>query len=330
MIPKIKNFSKWGFVCGRISALEGAFLPKEFFLNLINQEKADDVVSMLQDTFLKDYISPGAMFLGEDFGNIFDKSFNNMAFSLRGDCPDTLPVDLFLIQNDYLNLSIAIKERTDFVFQPCLFSYDILTAIAQGDYADLPITFKESYAWQTGEVYSMNPALLDIVVDGAYLRHLLLLSSNTESELIKKYIMLKITFSIIITMWRGMNQGIPLKHYQQYLTPVAGFDHLIDELAVTANLENWKGIIGGEIGDIFFECFEYEEVDHISVFDLKVNNYLSNMAYIGAYQTAGPERVFSFLLRLLIEIQNLKLVVIGRISNIDKDFLKARLKECYV
>ncbi|MCX7966496.1 MAG: V-type ATPase subunit [Syntrophorhabdaceae bacterium] len=330
MIPRIRNFSKWGFVCGRISVLEGNFLPKEFFLNLINQEKTDDIVAMLQDTFLREYISPGAMWLGENFSNIFDRCFNDMAFSLRDDCPSTLPVDLFLIQNDYLNLSNAVKERKDFVFPSCLFSYDILTAIAEGDYADLPKTFKESYAWQTGEIFGINPALLDIIVDGAYLRHLLMFSDATESELIKKYIYMRITSYIIIAMWRGMNKGIPLKYYQQYLSPVGEFNHLIDDLAVSGNIENWRGIIGGEIGEIFFESSEYEELDPISIFDLKVNNYLSNMAHGGAYQTAGPERVFAFLLGLLTEMQNLKLVVIGRINNIDRDFLRARLRECYV
>lgn len=330
MIPRIHNFAKWGFVCGRISVLEGTFLPKEFFLNLINQEKTDDIIAMLQDTFVKDYVTPGAVWFSEDFGNIFDRCFIDMAFSLRVDCPSPLPVDLFLIQNDYLNLSTAVKEKTDFVFQPCLFSYDMLNAIAQGDYGDLPKTFKESYAWQTGEVLNMNPALLDIVVDGAYLRHLLMISDETESELIKKYIQLRITSCIITAMWRGMNKGLPLKYYQQYLSPVRGFDHLIDDLAVTGNIENWRGIIGGEIGEILLECIEYKEVDHISIFDFRVNNFLSNMAHAGAYQTAGPERVFTFLLGLLTEMQNLKLVVIGRINNIDRDFLKARLRDTYV
>jgi len=330
MIPKINNFAKWGFVCGRISVLESAFLPKEFFLNLVNQERIDDIIVMLQDTYLKDYISPGAMWLSEEFGNIFDRCFNDIAFSLRSDCPSPLPVDLFLIQNDYLNLALAVKDRTDFVFPPCLFSYDMLSAIAQKDYADLPKTFKESYAWQTGEVSGINPAFLDIIVDGAYLRHLLLISDETRSELIKKYINLRIISYIIITMWRGMDKGIPLKHYQQYFLPVPGFNNLIDELAITTNIENWRDIIGGEIGEIFFECCAYEEIDHISIFDFKVNNFLSNMAHLGAYQTAGPERVFAFLLGLLTEMQNLKLVVMGRINNIDRDYLKARIRDCYV
>ncbi|HPP07126.1 MAG TPA: V-type ATPase subunit, partial [Syntrophorhabdaceae bacterium] len=219
---------------------------------------------------------------------------------------------------------------TDFVFPPCLFSYDTLIDIAQGDYGGLPKTLKESYAWQTGEIFNINPLLLDIIVDGAYLRHLKLFSDETTSELIKKYITLRITSYIIIAMWRGLDKGIPLKHYQQYLSPVTDFDYLIDDLAMTPNTENWRAIIGGEIGDIFFECCEYEEVDHISIFDFKVNNYLSNIAHAGAYQTAGPERAFAFLLGLLTELQNLKLVVMGRMNNIDREFLKARIKDPYV
>ncbi|HOV91339.1 MAG TPA: V-type ATPase subunit [Syntrophorhabdaceae bacterium] len=330
MIPRIKNRSNWGFVSGRISVLESGFLPKEFFLNMINTEKVDNVIALLQETFVKDYITPGAMWLGEDLGTIFDRCFNDMAFSIRGDCPVSLPVDIFLIKNDYLNLKAAMTGKKSFVFPPCLFSIDMLSSIADGDYSDLPPSFKESPEWSGTEIFDISPGNLDIMLDGAYLRHLLFFSRQTESELIKKYIHYRVISHLIIILWRALNQGISLKRYQQYLPPLGDFTHLIDELAGIGGIENWRSIIGGEVGELLFECCEYEEIDNISVFDYRVMNYLSRLAHDGAYQTAGPERVLAFILGFSIEIQNLKLIVTGRINRVDPNFLKNRLKDCYV
>jgi hypothetical protein len=106
MIPKIKNNSRWGFVSGRISVLEGKLLPRDFFMNLIAQEHLGDLIQHLQDTFLRDYLMPGTVW--DDFSYVCDRCFYEMALSLKGDAPSSLPVDLFLLQGDYLNLKSAL------------------------------------------------------------------------------------------------------------------------------------------------------------------------------------------------------------------------------
>jgi V/A-type H+-transporting ATPase subunit C len=102
------------------------------------------------------------------------------------------------------------------------------------------------------------------------------------------------------------------------------------ELTGINNPETWPAVIGGIIGDLFNESLESYADDQISSFDLKVTNYLTRIARDGRLQTAGPERVFSFLAGLSVEMQNLKLVVTGRFNRIDQDLLKERLKDCYV
>ena len=47
MVSKIPNIPQWGFVSGRISVLEARFLPREFFMNMISQERIEDIVPYL-------------------------------------------------------------------------------------------------------------------------------------------------------------------------------------------------------------------------------------------------------------------------------------------
>lgn len=328
MVPKIPNIPQWGFVSGRISVLEARFLPREFFMNMISQERIEDIVPHLQDTFLKDYLAPGAVW--EDFGALSDRCFYDMALSLRGNCPSTIPVDIFLLQSDYLNLKGALTGATAFPFPISLFTQEMLLAIVHEDYAELPRSLRESTGWTAGDAFQIDSGILDIMLDGSYLRHLLSLANEIESEMVSIYVKERVLAYIVIVLWRAANQGIPLKRYQQHFLPLEDFTQVVIELTGINNPETWPAVIGGIIGDLFNESLESYADDQISSFDLKVTNYLTRIARDGRLQTAGPERVFSFLAGLSVEMQNLKLVVTGRLNRIDQDLLKERLKDCYV
>jgi V/A-type H+-transporting ATPase subunit C len=329
MIPKIKNNPRWGFVSARISVLEARLLPREFFLNLIAQEHLEDLVPHLQDTFLRDYISPGTVW--SDFGDLCDRFFYEMALSIREESPSSIPADLFLLGGDYLNLKNALTGSAEFPFNFGLLSPEKLLAVSHGDYADLPPALRESESGFAGESGETDPAILAIILDGAYLRNLLAMASKLGSELITAYISDRVLSHIVIILWRALRQQQPLRRYQQYLLPVGDFNHVVTELAGTPNIDNWPSVVSGVVGDILSEALElYDEDEQISGFDLKVSNHLTRFARDGKIQTAGPERVFSFLAGLHVEVQNLKLVMNGRLNRIDQTLLRQRLRECYV
>jgi vacuolar-type H+-ATPase subunit C/Vma6 len=328
MIPKIKNNPRWGFVSGRISVLEARILSREFFLNLIDQEHLEDIVPHLQDTFLRDYISPGTMW--DDFSDLCDRFFHELALSIREESPSSLPADLFLLGGDYLNLKSALTGSSEFPFYFGLLSQEKLLAVSHGDYADLPPALRESDTGFAGEAGEMDTEFLDIILDGAYLRNLLAVARELGSELITAYIHDRVLSYIVIILWRALRQQQTLRRYQQYLLPLGDFNHTVTELSGMPNVENWPPVIGGVLGDILFESLELAEDEQVSGFELRAANHLTRIARDGKLQTAGPERVFAFLTGLHVEVQNLKLVTNGRLNRIDKTLLRQRLRECYV
>ncbi len=328
MIPKIKNNPRWGFVSARISVLEARLLPREFFLNLIAQEHLEDLVQHMQETFLRDSISPGAVW--SDFSDLCDRFFYEMALSIREESPSSLPADLFLLGGDYLNLKSALTGSSEFPFNFGLLSQEKLMAVSHGDYTDLPPALRESESGFMGDSGEMDPAILDIILDGAYLRNLLAMAGKIGSQLITAYIHDRVLSHIVIILWRALRQQQPLRRYQQYLLPVGDFNHVITELSGTPNIDNWPSVVGGEVGDILSESIELQGDEQISGFELRVSNHLTRFARDGKIQTAGPERVFSFLAGLHVEVQNLKLVMNGRLNRIDQALLRQRLRECYV
>jgi V/A-type H+-transporting ATPase subunit C len=328
MVPKIKNNMRWGFVSGRISVLEGKLLPREFFLNLIAQEHLDDLLQHLQETFLREYLSPGTVW--EDFTDLCDRCFYEMVVSIKGDCPSSLPADLFLLQGDYLNLKSALKGSSDFQFPFGLLPQEKLLSIGLGDRFDFPSSLQRSETSAPGEVDEMAPEVLDILLDGAYLRNLLSIARELKSELVSAYIHDRVLSYIVIILWRAMKQQQSLRRYQQYLLPLGDFSPIVTEFCGMPNIENWPSILGGTIGDLLSESLELPMDDQISGFEHRITNHLTQIAGNAKMQTAGPERVFSFLVGLQVEIQNLKLVVNGRLNHIDRTLLRQRLREGYV
>jgi len=328
MVPKIKNNMRWGFVSGRISVMEGKLLPREFFLNLIAQDHLDDLLQHLQETFLREYLSPGTVW--EDFTDLCDRCFYEMAVSIKGDCPSSLPADFFLLQGDYLNLKSALKGSSDFQFHFGLLPQEKLMSIGLGDRADFPPSLQRSETSVSAEVDEMAPEVFDIFLDGAYLRNLLSIARELKSELISAYIHDRVLSYIVIILWRALRQQQTLRRYLQYLLPLGDFTPIVTELCGMSNIENWPSVLNGTIGDILSESLELPHDDQISGFEHRSTNHLTQIAGNAKMQTAGPERVFSFLVGLQVEIQNLKLAVNGRLNRIDRTLLRQRLKEGYV
>jgi V/A-type H+/Na+-transporting ATPase subunit C len=328
MIPRIKNNPWWGFVCGRISVLEGKLLPREFFLNLIAQEHLGDLLQHLQETFMREYLSPGTVWA--DFSDLCDRCFYEMTLSLKEDCPSSLPCDFFLLQGDYLNLKSALAGSPDFPFHFGLLAQEKLAAIGHGDHADLPASLGEAESGAFGEAGELDPGTLDILLDGAYLRNLLQTAHELRSELVTAYIQDRVLSYIVTILWRASKQHQPLRRYLTYLLPLGDLTHLVHELSGMANTDTWPSVVGGVVGDILSESFDLPEDEQIPGFERNVTNHLVRIARSAKIQTAGPERVFSFLVGLQGEIQNLKLVVNGKLNRIDPALLRQRLRESYV
>ena len=328
MALKIENNMRWGFVSGRISVLEGKLQPREFFLSLIAQEHPGDLLQHLQETFLREYLSPGTVW--EDFTDLCDRCFHDMALSVKGDCPSSLPADLFLLQGDYLNLKSALTGSSDLPFHFGLLSQEKLLDIRHGDRADLPRFLQQSETSPPGGTEEIDPVTLDILLDGAYLRNLLSIAHELKSELISAYIHDRVLSYAVIILWRALRQQPSLRRYQQHLLPLGDFTPVVTELLGTPNIENWPSVLEGAIGDILSESLELPKDEQIWGFEHRISNHLTQIARDGKMQTAGPERVYAFLVGLQAEIQNMKLVVNGRLNRIDQTLLRQRLREGYV
>lgn len=327
MSPFVKQQSAWGFVCGRVSVLEGLLAPEDFFVSLAGQERLEDVASPLQGTFLGPYVERGSGW--EDFSALADQCFHDHATALRENCPSPVPVDILLVQWDYLNLRNALSGSEAYPFPPTLLAPEALATAAAGDLSALPAPWDEVLAGVAGEGSGIDPLVIDMALDGAYLRHVLRLSEELGSPLIAEWARSSVLARSVVVLWRALLQGLPLRPFQQHFLPVGEATPVLAELVGTANAAAWGPMVGDVLGEFLAESADLPEEERVPNFEWRAGNYLTRLAGEGRMQTAGPERVFAFVVHLHAEMQNLKLVVCGQQSGIGPDVLRRRLRACY-
>jgi len=327
MIPFIKNRPQWGFISGRISALEGKLLAREFFPSIIEMHHTEDMFQHFQGTLIEDYLDPGISW--EDFSAVADRCFYDLAVSIREECPSPIPADIFLIGNDYLNIKSALSGMEGTPFLPGTISAEKIEAILSGDYADLPSAFRERITGAGIDLNELDESLSDIFVDGAYLRHLLELAGGVDSPLIRFCVEERVRGHAISCMWRVLRQGRDLAELVDYLLPIGDDNSLILELADKQDPSMWPEAVGGEIGDVLSRALQMPFDDQVPTFELKVANLVLHLGAYARLDTSGPERVFAFLMALDAEMQNLKLVVTGKLNGIGEDILAQRLRYIY-
>lgn len=355
--PRIKNRPDWGFVCGRISALESKLLNRDFFRSIIEMHHTDDIFQHFQGSMIENYLDPGVLWA--DFSATADQFFYDMVMSIRADSPSPVPADIFLLKNDYLNIKNAFAGIATNGFPTGIMPRTTFEAIEDGDYSQLPVFFRGRVADSSqktensrflsdilGNAYmqtivekqvtepaqkpeDIHPSLSDVFVDGAYLRHLFALSQKIDSAMIQDCIDIRILGHVITSLWRVVRQGRDPLQIVRFLLVKEEDDRLFTDMAEARDPETWPALIGGEIGDLLARTMQASYDEQVSTFDLKVINFVLHMITQARQQTSGPERVFAFLMEVEAEIQNLKLVVTGKLNRIHPDALDQRLRYIY-
>jgi vacuolar-type H+-ATPase subunit C/Vma6 len=325
MAALTQNAFTWGFVCGRVCVLERGLLGADFYHALLGHQHAEDLLRHLQETSLRDDVTAAGSW--EDWSAIIDRHFYEQVASLRKNCPDARVPDLFLLQGDYQNLKRALTKQNVFPFAHAVLTPEMLAAAANGDWLALPKPYSETAraALQLLDD-GRNRAELDLLLDGAYLQHVLASANAVKVPLIAEYFEAYVLVRAVVMLWRSFLAGSSMSAPAARILPLDGPNQIVRDLAA-AEPKNWGGIVKGRIGAILSEYAGSEDSDAPQRFELAANEYLGELARQGAGQVFGPERVFAYICELAAQAYNLKVVVCGRLSKIDADVLKRRLRK---
>ncbi len=322
------SYNDWGFTCGRIAALEGLMMPYEFFVSLAQAARPEDLFHRLQDSAAKDWMVPGAS-AWEDWGALLEARYSSQVESLWRDTPAAELPNMFLLPNDYLNLKRALRGQSDFPFPAVVFNQDCLNAAAVGDYGLLPESLRPVLSdWQG--ISSPDPLVLDAILDGACLHHILESVTALESTPLNAWAEEYVLYRVIVMLWRAANAGRSLKDFQRNLPSLGRVDNVLGGLYKAPTPEAWEGLLPGALGEAHREVVQHQGSEPIAMFCRLMDNVLTAETRRLKLTAPGPERVMAYCWGVRVETSNYKLAISGSLNRIAPDLLSERLRECYV
>lgn len=279
----------------------------------------------LQDTPLREFVVSGSAF--QDWSGIIDRYFHELVMSIRKDCPNPAIANLFILRDDYQNLKIAVTGQNTYPFPSATLDPEKLAGVSGGDASHMPSPFREAAATALASVEETgNRQTIDVVLDAAYLRHVLALHETTKAPLVQAYIEDFVLSHALVTLWRRHKAGVPAKALQRYFLPMGSLTSTLNGIINAGDPSNWPDVVRGRLGALLRQANEEEGVDPARRFEDLSTNHLVAITQRGQGQVSGPERVLAYLRTLASEAHNLKLIVCGRLSRIEPEGLKRRMR----
>src|SRR3989339_415345 len=352
----------WCYVSGRVNVLECSLLSSNFFERLLSIDDFKEVLASLSYTPLKTYFAHVKHLY--EFEKLLDKYYYNRLYEMRSLSPDSAVCDFFLLGNDVHNLKIFIKSKilgasVDKFFRGTI-SRDEWDDVWQNKSTALPEIFRESFSLIKKIIMDNNynqitphispplqgedeggvkketlPFIIDLIIDGAYLRYVEDYCRKIEVEIIKRYLETYQLVKGLEVIRRAVALKLNMNLLNQYF--MEGFDkgHVFHKLA-----KNTVWASEQTVRDVLIETHCKATLQGLLLSNLSRNisfqyevatdNYLLDMLRPVKYIPFGPERVFGYLCGLTTEVFNLKLLLGGKVHRVENDLLRERLRKTYV
>ena len=348
----------WCYISGRVNILECSLLSSNFFERLLSTDDFKDVLANLNNTPLKSYFTHAKHLY--EFEALLDEYYCNRLYEIRSISPDSAVCDFFLLRNDVHNLKMFVKSKTLGTSVEKLFrgtvSRDTLDDVWQDKPKDLPERLRESVSFVKKVVLQHNhnqitphispplqggvkkatlPFIIDLIIDGAYLRYVEDYCKKIEVEIIKRYLETYQLVKGLEVIRRAVALKLNMNLLNQYF--VEGFDkgHVFHKLAkntVWASEQTVRDVLVETHCNASLQGLLLSNLSRNISFQYEVatDNYLLDMLHPVKYIPFGPERVFGYLCGLATEVFNLKLLLGGKVYRVENNLLRERLRKTYV
>lgn len=315
------------YAVARIRARETALLTSSDLDALLNCRNYDDCISVLADRGWDcENISSYEQLLSRE---------NKKTWELINELTDDAEAfDVFLVPMDFHNLKAAVKSiitdsNVDNIFYQngTVSAQSIYDAVKKRDYSALPDHIQNvAKDAVTALLQTSDGQLCDIIIDKASLESLSELGKISDNEIVKLYAEATVASANIKMAVRCEKTGKSIDFIKQCLASCETLN--VDALAAAAA----KG------RDEIYNYLAYTEykgaVDalkkSVSSFEIWCDNMIISKMKSQKWEpfTVGP--LIAYILARDFEIKAVRIILSGKINNLDMSTVKERLRDMYV
>lgn len=333
-----KNDTQYAYSVSRIRAIERKLLDKGKLDRMVEAKSPEEALKVLQEA---DYGN-----LGSDSANIYEyenllgEEYKKVYNLLKEIAPEPDVFDLFLISNDYHNLKVLLKAEFSgqddnglLIESGSIPSGKLKTMIRDRNMSSMPAIMKKAVE-ECIETYNktLDPQVIDIILDKAIFKQMKDTSIKSENKFIKDLVTLFIDLANIKVFLRVKALNKSFDFLQKILIPEGSIniklfienldnplDSIIDALQFTS------------IGPYLQEGIEnFKITGTLTKFEKLSDNSIMDYVKKSKYVSLGIEPLVGYLMAKEMEIKNARIVMVGKINNISNEVIKERLREAYV
>lgn len=321
----------YAYACARVSALSKRLLDDTALKRMAEGSMGDALRILIDDRY-------GALpDAGEGDGErMIEREMIAMREEVKSLSPEPEVTDLFLLQSDVMNLKTLIKARLldqkDITWQAGgLYDREVLEkAVADQDYRFLPEDMaSELMALEKRLSVAVEPQLISIALDRAYLRHAL--KATAKNKGFFHYFQAKADFDNVLTFLRVramgggrgklkdvllVEGGIPFKaFFEGYDLSFEGFGKIVESSVcrrpLAAALDRMYGT--GSIGEV----------------EKARDNYLMSLIAVHRHDAMSLYPVVGYILAKEREAQNVRLILTVKRNGLPDSVISERLVKLY-
>lgn len=320
--------TSYAYAVARLHAIENSLLSQADMEMLICAKSPSECMRILAD---KGYSSESANASPEE---IFANGTKKMWSLINELVPDCKVFDIFIYKNDFHNLKVIMKGLVSgkpyegLLLSPTTVDTELISrAVSDKNFAILP----EMMATAADEAYyaltaNGDPQMSSVIIDKAYLTAFYNVASEAGEDFLKKLADLTIDNANVKTAARCSKIGKDMTFVSKCLVPLGSFD--ISGLATAAG-GGFTAVKEFLASTVYGRMLE-EAGDDFSVFEKLCDNLIMNFIRDAKYAFFGIKPIVGFIFAKETEIKALHIIVSGKLSGLDEEMLRGRLRMLYV
>lgn len=333
------NDTRYAYAVARIHAIEKKLISQESFNWMIESKTALDAMKILVDA---EYgFSSSDNLNSNDYENLLSEEYRKVYDILSSLIEDSEIIDVFKQRFDYQNIKVILKsefiQKKDFdsllIDIGTISLKDLKYILSERKFNEIPQIMQESII-ECIDKYNRtkDPQIIDIILDKAYFKQASILSQSSKNEFLKRFIEINIDLENIKSLLRVHNLKIEPDFFGKIFIEGGSLskkifcnDKLtqIDDLIESIKFSQYNHLIVGGIEN-------YKVSSNLSEIEKLVDNFIISFISKAKYTLFGVEPLVAYLIAKEIEMKNIRIIMVGKINNMNKQTIYERLRDSYV
>lgn len=320
-------------VIPRLRVFETRLLDKAKLDRMIDSSSAEDVIKILKETEYSNIMTNVKK--AEDYENMLSLELERVYKELYDMCANKKIVDIMSIKYEYHNIKVLLKGKflnKDFsdILIP-IGRMDIVkfkNIIIENDYSDLTKTMRLGIE-ETITRFNLtkDSQLIDMILDMYMFEELREIAQELNDKFVTKYIKAQIDLTNIRTLLRVKNQNKERDFLQRALIKGGIID--IDTLMSLFN-DAASNIPVKLSHTDYYEMLKNNTTYEGGVLEKSMDNYIMKLMKDAKMIPFGMEPIIAYIYAKETEIKVIRIIMVGKLNNINAEIIRGRLRDVYV